>query len=81
MTTWWDEKAVRMQQDVRASESAEAPVTSDKEAWRAAVCTREDMVIAIVHLSTAISFLSGIRRWLIALTVAVFAICIRLYLP
>jgi hypothetical protein len=79
MTTWWDEKAARVQQGVRGDEIDLGRDYSENEARRAAVCAREDMVMVVVHLSTVNHFLSGIRRWLIALTVVAIAICIRLY--
>lgn len=77
MTTWWDEKATRLQRGVRKDEFGNKD-HSEEEVRRAAVCAREDIVLLVSYLSTAIYFLSSIRRWLIALTIVAIIICFRL---
>ena len=76
---WWDDKAADLQSGVRYDESKAAHEFSDSEARRAAVRAREDLILAVSHLSTANRFLSSIRRWLIALTIIAAAICVRLF--
>ena len=62
MTAWWDEMAGRVARGVQHDE-AKLGAYSEEEARSAIVHAREDVAALVVLLSTAIRFLSIIRRW------------------
>ena len=67
---WWDEKAARIQQQVKADESEPQGYT-EEEARQAAVHARQDLVLVVSHLSSANRLLASIRFTLIVLTLVV----------
>lgn len=65
--SWWDAKAARLQDSVRASEirSADFSQYGDDDVARAVVHTRRDVVLIVSHLSSLNSQLR-IIKWLLA---------------
>jgi hypothetical protein len=70
MTHWWDQKAARLQQSVRADEREMEVDFSDSDLKRSVVHAREDIILLVSHLSSVNRQLRAIKVTLLLLLVA-----------
>jgi len=81
MTNWWDQKAARLQQSVRADEREGYSDFSDSDIKRSVVHAREDIVLLVSQLSSVNRQLRAIKVTLLLLLVILIYIAIRDLLP
>jgi len=81
MTNWWDQKAARLQQSVRADEREGYSDFSDSDIKRSVVHAREDIVLLVSQLSSVNRQLRAIKVTLLLLLVVLIYIAIRDLLP
>lgn len=81
MTNWWDQKATRLQQSVRADEREMDGDFSDSDLKRSVVHAREDIVLLVSQLSSVNRQLRAIKVTLLLLLVVLIYIAIRHLLP
>lgn len=74
---WWDEIAGHLQQAGRSSEATKGDSYSEEEARRAAVYTREDLILVVSHLSSLNRQIASIKNLLILLVFLVACLAIR----
>jgi uncharacterized integral membrane protein len=81
MINWWDQKAARLQQSVRADEREGSDDYSDGDLKRSVVHAREDIVLLVSHLSSVNRQLRAIKVTLLLLLLVLIYIAIRHHLP
>lgn len=77
--TWWDVRAAELQAANRDSEGRKNERYTEEQTRRAAVYTREDLVMVVSHLSALNAQLAILCRLLVALVV-IAAIALGKYL-
>jgi hypothetical protein len=81
MFNWWDQKAARLQQSVRADEREGYDDYSDSDLKRSVVHAREDIILLVSHLSSVNRQLRAIKVTLLLLLLVLIYIAIRHHLP
>ena len=81
MTNWWDQKAARLQREVRADEIEGHDDFSDSDVRRSVVHAREDIIMLVSHLSSVNRQLRAIKVTLLLLLLVVIYIAVRHLLP
>lgn len=76
---WWDMLAGDLQRRGRESEGEKGEEYSDAEANRAMVYTREDLILAVTHLSSLNLQIFRLHRTLKLLVALVAVIAVKLF--
>ena len=77
MADWWDVNAAQLQQEVRISEGGKRESYSEEDSRRAAVYSREDLIVLVSLLSSLNRQVSYIKLMLAVLTVVIACAAIR----